>query len=135
MKAIRTITSTLLAALVLVSSTSFVVGMHLCMGEVQEIVLFAEADGCQKTQSLPPCHRQAVASCCQDATVIHDAEDFQAASADLQVISVFAVAMEQPHMLLAEVIPASTRSRAGFVPYDPPLPPADLTIEHRVFLI
>ena len=44
MKPIRFISAVLLAIVVLVSSTSFMVGMHICMGEVQNIALFGKAD-------------------------------------------------------------------------------------------
>jgi len=46
MKSLRTITSLTLALLVFVSSTSFMVGMHICSGEVQNIALFTKAEGC-----------------------------------------------------------------------------------------
>src|SRR5687768_17674727 len=85
MKAIRTISTLLMATLLLVSSTSFMVGMHVCMGEVQSIAIFSKADGCAMEKNLPPCHRHMTAPCCDDETVIHEADDFKLTTAHQQV--------------------------------------------------
>ena len=46
MKAVKTIFVFALALLVLVSSTSFMVGIHFCSGEVADMALFTEAEPC-----------------------------------------------------------------------------------------
>ena len=133
MKALRAISYTVLALLVLVSSTSFMVGMHLCMGEVQNVALFAKADGCEKEQSLPPCHRHTNAPCCDDETVIHEADDFKASVAQYYVP--LPADITQPLMVISEVIPTTPLARFQYQKYDPPLRSCDLTVEHQVFLI
>jgi hypothetical protein len=135
MKVLRTISAIVLAFLVLVSSTSFMVGMHICMGEVQNVALFTKADGCAKEKSLPPCHRHVKAPCCEDESVIHKADDFKVSANHVKIIAPVPVDIEQPLVLISEVIPSSPASRIQFYNYDPPLRSCDLTVEHQVFLI
>lgn len=135
MKTIRTIAAIVLALLVLVSSTSFMVGMHFCMGEVKNIALFSKADGCEKEKSLPPCHRHVKAPCCEDETVVHQGNDFKASLEHFQIIAPSPIDIEQPLVLISEVIPSAPISRTHYYNYDPPLRSCDLTVEHKVFLI
>jgi hypothetical protein len=134
MKAIRSISVVVLAVLVLVSSTSFMIGMHFCMGEVQNVAFFTKADGCEKEQNLPPCHRHQKAPCCADETIIHDGDDFKASIAYFHIVAA-PMEIEQPLVLISEVIPSVPLSRIKYYNYDPPLRSCDLTVEHQVFLI
>jgi hypothetical protein len=131
----RSIVSIALSLLVIVSSTSFIVGMHVCMGEVQNIAIFTKAEGCEKEQSLPPCHRHEKAPCCKDETVFHKGDDFKASAAKIQIIAPMPVYIEQPLILISEVIPSAPLSRILYYNYDPPLRSCDLTVEHQVFII
>ncbi|MEX2233825.1 MAG: hypothetical protein WD824_16790 [Cyclobacteriaceae bacterium] len=135
MKAVRSIAAVSLAILVLVSSTSFMVGMHLCMGEVQNIAFFSKADGCEKEQSLPPCHRDTKAPCCDDQTVIHETDDFKTSATHHHIVVPAPMDIEQALILISEVIPSAPLSRFKYYSYDPPLRSCDLTVEHQVFLI
>jgi len=124
MKAVRSISAIILAIMVLVSSTSFMIGMHICMGEVQNVALFTKADGCEKEKSLHPCHRHTKAPCCEDETVIHKGEDFKASMAKVELTAPTSIYIDQPLVLISE-----------HYNYDPPLRSWDLTVEHQVFLI
>lgn len=135
MKIIRSISAVLLAILVLVSSTSFMVGMHICMGEVQNIALFEKADSCQKEKALPPCHKHMKPACCEDETVFHEGTDFKASIEHIHIEALFSVDIEQPLVLISEVIPAALIASIQYYKYDPPLRTCDLTVEHQVFLI
>lgn len=135
MKAAKTIATAALAMLILVSSTSFMVGMHLCMGEVQSIALFSKADGCEKERELPPCHRHSTPPCCDDETVVHNADDFRMVSAELHISIAAPTDLEQPLVLISEVIPDAPVESFSHLKYDSPLRSADLTVENRVFLI
>jgi hypothetical protein len=135
MKAIRSISAIMLACLVLVSSTSFMMGMHLCMGEVQNIAFFSKADGCKEEERLPPCHKHTTAPCCDDETVVHQGNDFKASAATFHVPVPGAVDAAELHILISEIIPAAPLSRVKYFNYDPPLRSCDRTVEHRVFLI
>lgn len=135
MKALRSISAVVLALLVLLSSTSFMVGIHLCMDEIQNIALFSKADSCEKEQSLPPCHRHTKAPCCEDETVINKGDDFKASIGQYHVVVPAPLDIEQPLVFISEVIPSAPLSRTRYNNYDPPLRSWDLTVEHQVFLI
>jgi hypothetical protein len=111
------------------------VGMHICMGEVQNVALFQKADGCEKEQSLPPCHRHQKAPCCEDETIIHKGDDFKVSIAKVQIAAPLPIIIEQPLILISEIIPNAPYSRTQYYNYDPPLRSCDLTVEHSVFLI
>jgi len=134
MKAIRTISAVLLAILVLVSSTSFMVGLHFCQGEVQHIALFTKAEKCENEAPLPPCHRQMKSGCCADRTFIHESDDFKQA-AHICITLPAPSDLEQPLVFISEVIPSAPRAVAHNSPYDPPLRSCNLTVQHRVFQI
>ena len=135
MKAFRTIAAILLALLVLVSSTSFMIGMHICMGDVQNIALFSKAEGCEMEQNLPPCHRHLKAPCCEDETVIHEADDIKADIAQIHIDRPSPIDVDHSLVFISEIIPSTPLARIQYYNYDPPLRSWDLTVEHQVFLI
>lgn len=135
MKNFRPIASVILALLVLVSSTSFMVGMHLCGGEIQNVALFTKAQACEKEMKMPPCHRHLTSSCCDDETIVHEGEDFNTASSEVSIPPVSFVAIALPTIILSEIIPANYSAKVKYVNYDTPLRACDLTIAHQVFLI
>lgn len=110
------------------------VGMHLCMDKVQNVALFSKANSCEKEQSLPPCHRDLTAPCCDDETVIHEA-DFKASASHYEIIVPAPMDIEQPLILISEIVPSAPLSRFKSYSYDPLLRSCDLTVEHQVFLI
>jgi len=135
MRVIRSIAAVLLAILVLVSSTSFMVGMHFCSKEVQNIALFSKADGCEKEKQLPPCHKHETPACCDDETIVHKGDDFKLSVNKLQLDAPVSVDVDQPFVLISELIPSAPVARIQYYNYDPPLRSCDLTVEHQVFLI
>ena len=135
MTAVRSISAVVLAILVLTSSTSFMVGLHLCRGEVQNIAIFTNAEGCEKEQSLPPCHRHTTATCCDDETVIHKSDDFKVSITHCNIAVSAPIDAAHTLVLISEVIPTAPLSRIKYYDYDPPLRSRDLTVDHQVFLI
>lgn len=135
MKALRHISAVVLAFLVLVSSTSFMVGVHLCMGEIENIAFFSKADSCEKEQTVPPCHLHSKSPCCEDETVMHEADDFKASVGHYHLAVPAPIDMGQALILISGVIPTAPLARFRFHNYDPPLRSLDLTVEHHVFLI
>ena len=135
MKLIHSISGILLAFLVLVSSTSFMVGMHLCGGEVQNVALFGKAESCQVEKALPACHKHMKPACCQDELVFHEGIDFKGSIEHKHIVTPAPIDIEQPAVLISEVIPASSITRVQYYNYDPPLRSCDLTVAHQVFLI
>ena len=135
MNVIRHISAVLLAILVLVSSTSFMVGMHICGGEVQNIALFGKAESCQKEKALPACHKHMKPACCQDELVYHEGTDFKGSIENIHIVAPASLDIEQSIVFISEVIPASPTARLQYYNYDPPLRTCDLTVDHQVFLI
>jgi hypothetical protein len=43
-----------MAFLVLISSSSFMVGIHRCAGEIQNMALLSKAEGCEIEKNLHP---------------------------------------------------------------------------------
>lgn len=135
MKRIRPILSLSLAILVLFSSSSFVVGLHLCGGQIQNIALFTKAAECEMERRMPPCHKHESKPCCEDESIIHQGEDFQVSTTDITFNGALALDVELLSVVISEIIPSASVSRIAFYNYDPPLPPVDLTVSLQVFII
>lgn len=135
MKLFRSILSIAFALLVLFSSSSFTVGIHLCGGQIENIALFTKSDGCEMEKKMPRCHKPQSKPCCEDETIIHSGEDFKVTIADVSISPDSASDMELPHVIISEVIPSARVSRTSIHHYYPPLRAADLTISFQVFLI
>ena len=135
MKLVKTISAIFLCLLVLFASTSFMVGMHFCGGNVQDISLFSPADKCMNEKQVPPCHKHLSKPCCEDESFFHEGQDLKTAITKVQFSPVVPVDVVQPLILIAEVIPSSQLAKVKFFNYDTPLRSCDLTVEHQVFLI
>ena len=135
MKFLKTISIFTMAFLVLVSSSSFLVGIHWCAGEIQNMALLSKAEGCGMEKNLPPCHKHVAAPCCEDQTILHQGEGFKASVSDIAISVSPTLDLELPHVILSGVIPAVPFLQPEYYNYDPPLRSYDLTISHRVFLI
>ena len=135
MKTFRSILSVAFAFLVLFSSTSFMVGIHICSGDVKDVALFTKAEACKNEKKIPPCHRQLSKPCCEDEAIVHDAQGFKGDLAQVIIAATPVVDIAQPSVLLAEVIPSAPLSRTLYYNYDPPLRSCDLTVTLQVFLI
>ena len=133
MRALRSISALLLACLVLVSSTSFMVGIHRCGGRAQHIALFTEAESCPMEQQTPPCHRAVKSSCCEDVKVVHEQEDFSTPSASFEIALMPLDDAVVPSLIFAEVIPM--QEPVVYLDYDPPVRTTDRIVALQVFLI
>ncbi len=135
MKLLKTISVFVLAFLVLLSSSSFMVGVHLCAGDVQDIAVFSEPEKCAMEKSLPPCHKHLTAPCCDDETIVHEGEGFKAAVSKISISAPLLFDVTLPEVILSEIIPSAPVAKAHYQNYDPPTRSCDLTVTHRVFLI
>lgn len=134
MKLLRTIFSLLLALLVLLASSSFFVDVHTCGGMVKAVALLDEADGCGH-QSLPPCHRAAMKGCCENESIMHEADDFKSQSNEVTIQLLPLADVEHHLVLIAEIIPSTVLSTVDFPNYKPPLRTCDKLTTLQVFLI
>ncbi|MBX2968451.1 MAG: hypothetical protein KF803_03695 [Cyclobacteriaceae bacterium] len=119
MKKLRTISSLLLAALVLMASSSFYVGVHVCGGAVKAIAFLNEADGCGH-QELPPCHRKAMKGCCNDEQVIHESQELKASSTSITLPVISTSDIIHNTAILAEIIPAVHTTPITYIDDHPP---------------
>jgi hypothetical protein len=135
MKLLKTISVFALAFLVLISSSSFTVGIHLCAGKIQGMAFFSQAEKCAMEQKLPPCHKPMADPCCDDATIVHEGDGFEGSFASITISAAPALDCDVPLVIVAEVIPDTPFSKISYRSYDPPLRSFDLTVTHQVFLI
>ncbi|AHM59418.1 hypothetical protein D770_05775 [Flammeovirgaceae bacterium 311] len=145
----RTILLTL-SLLVLMSSISLSVGMHLCGGTIQDLALFHAAAACpmeQKQEPLPSCHQDADSddhqqasdndmSCCQDNMIVVDGVDNAVAakaslsfkSPHLQLIAVF-------HTAFLFLVPQEEAPQPVYLSYASPPILRDIPVFVQSFLI
>jgi hypothetical protein len=135
MRTFRKISSLAFVFLVLFASTHFMVGIHFCGGEIQSVALFGKPEGCPMEQNMPPCHRQMSASCCDNETIIHNAEAFKGDIAQISLPGTTSIDITQPPVLVAEIVPVASGTGTHGYNYDPPLRTHDITVALRVFLI
>lgn len=135
MRRFRSILSLVFAVLVLFSSSSFIVGIHLCAGHVQDIALLTHAEDCGMEAAIPVCHKPGSKPCCENEAIVHDGDDFKASVNGVALPQIQTIDLELPHVLLSEIIPSLEVATTQFYNYDPPLRRADLTVSLQVFLI
>ncbi len=135
MRSLRKISSFAFVFLVLFASTNFMVGIHFCGGEIQSVALFGKADGCEQEQNTPPCHRLMAMSCCDNETIIHQAEAFKGDVAQINIPEATSIDITLPSVLVTEVIPSPVISGIRYHNYDPPQRTLDITVALHVFLI
>jgi hypothetical protein len=110
------------------------VNVHFCGGDVKAMAFLEEADGCGH-QQLPPCHRALMKGCCENETISHEGQGFKNSFVKISIDPSPSIDIEQPQVLLSEVIPSSPFSKTQYQNYDPPLRLTDRTIDLQVFLI
>ncbi|MEO7991614.1 MAG: hypothetical protein ABI663_18825 [Chryseolinea sp.] len=139
MKVIHSILSVLLALLVLVSSTSFSVNMHICGGHVSSVALVQKAAPCAMERMLA-CHgdvhqEKKSNGCCEDKSVTFEGKDFSSKvehlSLELQSASWIA---ELPYVV--SIVPStSSQAPPSFTLYKPPLLSKDISVLVHSFQI
>ncbi|WP_418501341.1 HYC_CC_PP family protein [Flagellimonas sp.] len=127
--------SSLLALLVLLSTVSWTVDKHLCMGRVMDISLFAHADDCGMEEAMTAMDDQSIQnSCCDDESfTVQGQDDLKLSWNDFDLEHQhFLVAFAQSYLNLfvpVEEIPAPHEK------YPPPILVKDIHILDQVFLI
>lgn len=124
-----------LLILVLMSSSSFIVGMHFCRGHIKNVVLFDKAAGCENEKQFRLCPVHDASSCCRNEIVFHDGEDFSASQIGVSIAPDFVVQITEPPVILCEIVEPVAVLSQHFYDYDAPLRDTDLTVTLRVFLI
>jgi hypothetical protein len=121
MKRLRPILSLMLAVLVMISGTSFMVGVHTCGGQVASVALFTKATPCPMEQKTPPppCHK-ATKSCCSDERIVHQKEDFKLATAHIHIAPAHFIAELASPVIISILIPETTAYQSPVAESSPP---------------
>ncbi len=139
MKLIKSIVSSMLALLVLVSSSSFMVNMHFCGGHVQSVSLIEDAASCPMEVQLPPCHKKMAikkSGCCEDKHVAFEGKDFNAQVQDFSMLTWQAINFVATLPMIMEVIQVNEAlAYSNQTPYKPPIVERDIPVLVQSFLI
>lgn len=135
MKTVKTIAAFFLAGLVILSSTSFLVGVHFCAGAVKEVAFLSKADGCNH-KDVPPCHRKAMEDCCNDLSVLHSADGVFYASCSSEFASDGAgFESVVPFTFISMIIPRLAGEPPQFYCDHIPIRALNRPVVHRALLI
>lgn len=138
MKFIKSIVSSMLALLVLVSSSSFMVNIHFCGGHVQTVSLIEEAAQCPM-EVLPPCHKKMAVKnsrCCEDKHIAFEGKDFNAKVQDFSMLTWQAISWVATLPVIMEVIQVNEAlAYSNHTPYKPPIVERDIPVLVQSFLI
>ncbi|WP_237561834.1 HYC_CC_PP family protein [Flagellimonas algicola] len=132
---IRQILSVGLAMLVLLSTVSWTVEKHLCMGRVMDISLFAEAEHCAMEMAMAAMGDETEENhCCDDESfTVSGQDDLKLTLTDLELEQqVFLVAFTHGYLNLFESLEELPVPHEG---YPPPLITRDIHLLDQVFLI
>lgn len=123
--------STLLSLLVLLSTVSWTVDKHLCMGRVMDVAFFHDADSCGMEDAMTEMNGK---HCCDDESFTVEGQDDLKLSWDEVNVNTqkFLIAFLQSYLELL-VLPLGEDVPETI--YPPPLLVQDLIVLHEVFLI
>ena len=136
MKLFKSLASSLLAFLVLVSSSSFMVTMHFCGGHVQSFSLIEKAAPCVLEVEQAPCHKRMAikkSTCCDDKEVAFEGKNFSNKVHSLSPNTSLSIAVLP---LIIEVVQINTaRIASNHNSYKPPIVDRDIPVLIQSFLI
>ena len=139
MKLLKSIVSSMLALLVLVSSSSFMVNMHFCGGHVQSVSLIEEAAVCPMEVQLPPCHKKMAvkkSGCCEDKQVAFEGKDFNTQVQDFSMLTWQSINWVATLPMIMEVIQVNeSLTFSNHTPYKPQIVGRDIPVLVQSFLI
>lgn len=139
MKQFKSIFTIALALLVLVSSSSFMVNMHLCGGELQSVSFIEEAAPCPMEVNLPPCHKNMAKQkndCCEDSHLAFEGKDFSFSVKSQHEVAVVATGFVVELPFIMEVVQINEALTASnYIPYKPPIVERDIPVFVQSFLI
>ena len=136
MKLFKSISSILLALLVLVSSSSFMVSMHFCGGHVQSFSLIKKAAPCSLEVQQAPCHKRMAikkSTCCDDKDVAFEGKNFSSKVHSLSTNTSASIAMLPLIMEVVQINVALIASNHNS--YKPPIVGRDIPVLVQSFLI
>lgn len=142
MQYFKSIASLILAALVLASSTTFSVGLHVCRGHVHNIAVMQKAQPCGMELMAAElgfadedCALAGGMKCCEDRTLSFEGTEYQYKTPTTVVLpDVTTVSAVMPS-LLSQIAPLPSSVFQSHDSYKPPLLHRDVTVLVQSFLI
>ena len=139
MKLLKSIVSSMLALLVLVSSSSFMVNMHFCGAHVQNVSLVEDASLCPMEVQRPACHNKIAvkkSGCCEDKHVAFEGKDFSAQVQDFSFLTGQSINWVATLPMIMEVIQINeSLAFSNHIPYKLPIFERDIIVLVQSFLI
>jgi hypothetical protein len=124
--------------LVLVSSTSFTVNMHVCGGHVASVALVQKATSCPM-EVMPPCHgiqkEKKSNGCCEDKSVAFEGKDFSSKVEHLSLELQSALWIAELPYVVSIAPSTSIQAHPSFTLYKPPLLSQDISVLVHSFQI
>ena len=134
---IHKMASVTMAFLLLLSTTSWKVEKHYCMGRLMDMALFVKADDCGMDMAFSDndsTEFQEQYPCCDDEVIFIDGQD------DLK-ISFNDLDIEKQHFISVflfsgiDLFPSSPESQVSYLKYPPPILVKNIQLLDEVFLI
>lgn len=145
MKFFRQIILLTLALLVLVSSTGFSMGVHLCAGELNDLNFYGQATAClmeqKKAEALPPCHapekeKSTQNNCCEDHQLVVERLDFASDSKALLLNKALDIKfIAAVKVVILQLFTSEAEPKPAFALYTSPPGVRDIPILVQSFLI
>jgi hypothetical protein len=134
MKTVRSISSLVLAGLVLVASIGVMVNSHICGGRVKSVALFVKADPCKPCKGTA--HHEKNNGCCEEQSVVIKSEE---TSSVLKITTQLNPSFDVIAVILPVLYSITYYDAAVTIPRytlnKPPLPERDITVFSHSFLI
>lgn len=137
MKTLKNITSFFLSLLIVLSSMSFTVNLHLCMGELESVRVISEAPACDmhsKSCHAPEQDNASKDDCCEDEQrILHGQDELSKAPAfqEPQPELVAVLSLLVSYLTAGTELPLVEATEV----YSPPLLPRDIPVLIQSFLI
>lgn len=142
MQYIKSIASLILAALVLASSTTFSVGLHVCRGHVHNIAVMQKAQPCGMELMAADlgfvdedCALAGGMTCCEDRTLSFEGTEYQYKTPTSVVLPDVTMVSAVMPSVLSQRTPPQPAVFLSHDSYKPPLLHRDVTILVQSFLI
>lgn len=143
MQSVRKVSALILSMLVMLSSMSFTLNVHLCMGQIDNIALFKEAKACEMATQVTPCakeqhkeghnHQISKKGCCEDHSIFIERQDEITKTASVAMPDVAFVAVL--YVVVAYLSAQSSVDTDSYKAYSPPLIERDIPVLIQSFLI
>lgn len=124
-----------MALLLLISTVSWTIDKHMCMGRVMDVAFFSKAESCGMDAAMAMLENESLENhCCDDESItIQGQEDLKISSNDISFDQqLFLIAFTSSFLYLPEVVESKSLI---YEYYPPPLLIKDIQLLDEVFLI